>query len=630
MSDILSTGLSGLLAFRRAIDTTSHNIANANTEGYVRQRTDFAARPGTPLASGWVGSGTDVQTITRTYDQYMVAATRNSSSSYERLNVLAAQAERINNLFADTQTGLSATLQKFNNSLQAVAAQPTSVAARQVLLGDAQATVDNLQYFDSRLRDFDQESSSRISSEVIEINSLAQGVARLNRDIASGYASTGQPPNDLLDQRDVLLDKLAAKINISLVPQDQGIVNVFVGQGQALVLNQTPAQLTTQPDVYDPTRPRIMLQGAQGLTDITSAVSGGTLGGIMDFRSQVLDPARNALGQIAAGFVDAVNSQHQKGMDLTGALGASLFSVGTPTVLSSSANNGSAGVALTRTDMSAVTQADYQFGYDGTNWSLRRLDTGASVTMTGAGTAGNPFVADGLSIVVSAPGSAVAGDRYLLRPTREAVAGLGVQITNPSRLAMAAPIRASAAAANTGGATVTQGEVLDATDAALRTTTTLQFLTPTTYSINGAGSFAYTSGQPIDVNGWRVAITGSPAVGDQFVVQDNASGVGDNRNALALANSLNSPRLDSATTSLSSAVSALAGSVGLSTQHAQINRDAQKVMLDDAATQRTNAMGVNLDEEAANLIRFQQAYQAAAQLIRVANDMFDAVIAATR
>jgi flagellar hook-associated protein 1 FlgK len=252
------------------------------------------------------------------------------------------------------------------------------------------------------------------------------------------------------------------------------------------------------------------------------------------------------------------------------------------------------------------------------------------VALSGAGTVASPFVADGLSMVISTPAGAVAGDRFLIRPTRDAVNGMSTLITDAGRFAAAAPITASRNTSNTGGGTISAGEVLDPTNAQLRSTVNIQFLTASTYSVNGAGSFAYTAGQPIDLNGWRVTISGAPAVGDQFSVRDNSSGIGDNRNVLALGRSLNTPRLENSTTSVNAATARLAGTVGHFAQQSQVNRDAQQIMQDDSITLRQNAMGVNLDEEAANLIRYQQAYQAAAQLIKVANQMFDAVLAATR
>jgi flagellar hook-associated protein 1 FlgK len=249
--------------------------------------------------------------------------------------------------------------------------------------------------------------------------------------------------------------------------------------------------------------------------------------------------------------------------------------------------------------------------------------------MTGVGTTASPFQADGLSIDVSGY-TAATGDRFIIKPTANAVAGLQVLVTDPSKIAAAAPIVASAAATNTGGASITAGTVLGPTNAQLRTTATIQFLTPTTYSVNGAGNFTYTSGGNIDVNGWRVQITGTPAVGDTFTVADNTSGVGDNRNALKLANIVNQPVLNNGKTSINDAAGQFIGDIGVKTNQAQISRDAQKTVHDDSVSAQQAVSGVNLDEEAANLLKYQQAYQAAAQIIKIAQTLFDTLIQAAR
>jgi flagellar hook-associated protein 1 FlgK len=291
-------------------------------------------------------------------------------------------------------------------------------------------------------------------------------------------------------------------------------------------------------------------------------------------------------------------------------------------------NAGNAQVAVTRSATSGLTGSDYELEFNGAAWSMKRLDTGAPVALAGTGTALDPLRADGLSMVVS--GTPASGDRVLVRPTREAIAGFDLLVSDPSRVAAAAPIIASASAANTGNATITRGEVLDPANAQLRSTVTLQFTSATTYSINGAGSFTYASGQPIDVNGWRVAISGAPATGDSFSVVDGSTATGDNRNVLAMADAMAAPRLDGGTTSIPAGLGRLTSEIGVSTQQAQVNRDAQQVLQDEAVAQRQNYSGVNLDEEAANLLRYQQAYQAAAQLIRVANEMFQALLDASR
>jgi flagellar hook-associated protein 1 FlgK len=628
MGDIQGTGLSGLQAFQRALETTGHNIANANTDGYVRQTVEFSARPAQAYGSGYIGNGVDVQSIKRNYDQFLVDQSRGAASSVARLDTLATQAARVSSLFGDTTTGVSATLQQFQNALQGVATQPTSIPARQVLLGQAATLADRLTSYDAQLRSYETQSATQIQSDTATVNTLAQGVANLNKSISDGFLATGQPPNDLMDARDRLIDQLAQHVNVSTVAGANGTTNVFIGNGQALVLNTTASTLTTAPDPFDATLPRVVVTGAQGPTDITTSLSGGSLGGLLDFRSQVLDPARNALGRIALGVTDAVNQQHKAGLDLNGAFGADFFSIGAPTVLPSGRNTGAASVAASVSSVPGLTDAEYQIQYTGGAWALKRLDTGASVTMTGAGTVASPYQADGISLVVS--GAPAAGDKFVIRPTREAISGLGVLITDPARVAASSPVLPAVNAANTGSAAIASTTITNPANPALRSTATVQFLTPTTYSINGAGSFAYTAGQPIAANGWSVQLSGAPAAGDSFTVADNGTGTGDNRNALAIAAALNASTLSNGTTSVSAAASRLSSSVGLTTQQAQINRDAQQVMLDDANIQRTNSAGVNLDEEAANLIRFQQAYQAAAQVIKTASSMFETLLAAVQ
>jgi flagellar hook-associated protein 1 FlgK len=624
----MSTGLSGLMAFQRAIDVTGHNIANANTTGYTRQGLSLGTRPASPYSNGWVGNGVDVLTVRRSYDAFLTATARSADNSASQLDLFAAQAERLNNLFGNADTGIAAQFQKFQNAIQGVSAAPTSQAARQVLLGEARATVAGLQGYDEQLRQSNDSVNSQVTADVTDINGIASGIAQLNQAIAVGQGSTGQPPNDLLDQRDSLLNQLAKKISVSVVPQDNGTLNVFVGNGQSLVLGETASKLTVRPGSFDATQPIVSIGSGAASVDITGALTGGTLGGALAFRSQMLDPARNALGRIAAGFAAAVNTQHHSGMDLNGALGADFFSVGGPKVTGASTNTGTGTIGVSRSNVAALQDTDYVLQKTAGGWNLTRADSGAAVAMSGTGTNVDPFIANGVDVTVG--GAAATGDRFLIQPTREVVAGMTVNISSPSAIAAATPIRATANVANTGQATTTLGEVLDPSNPQLRQPVTLQFLTANTYSINGAGNFAYTSGQPIDLNGWRVAISGAPAVGDRFNIQDNASGTGDNRNALALAAAMNKPLLDGGTASLTQAVGGFVGQIGQATHEAQVNRDAQVAVRDEAVTSRDNSQGVNLNEEAANLLRYQQAYQAMSQVIRVAGTMFDTLLNATR
>jgi flagellar hook-associated protein 1 FlgK len=275
-----------------------------------------------------------------------------------------------------------------------------------------------------------------------------------------------------------------------------------------------------------------------------------------------------------------------------------------------------------------VTASDYVLSNNGGVLSLRRRDTGAAVTFTGTGTALDPILADGMSIVVGA-GSA-SGDQYVIHPTRDAIRGFNLAITDPSRIAAAAPIRGAAVAGNSGGGAISAGEVLDATNANLLTTANIVFTSPTQYTINGGPAQAYTAGGNIDFNGWRVQINGTPATGDSFTVRSNAGATGDNRNALALGDAMRAGVLENGTISVASAVERLTADMGLQTRTAQVNRDAEAVVNADNLAARDSVSGVNLDEEAANMLRYQQAYQAAAQVISIANELFNSLINAVR
>jgi flagellar hook-associated protein 1 FlgK len=624
----MSTGLSGLLAFRRALDVTGHNIANANTEGYSRQRVELVTRQATAFGNGYIGNGVRVASVTRNYDEFLTNQVRTSGGTLARLDVFAAQAERINNLFSDASNGLSASFQRFSNAIEGVAASPGSLAARQVMLGESRALVDKLRQFDTRLRDIDADTNSRLGMDVAEVTAIAENIARLNGQITRGIADTGQTPNDLLDQRDRLLEQLSNKLNVQIVPQDGGVVNVFVGKGQALVLNTTANELRLEPDVFDNARGNIVLVNDQSAINVSSSLGGGSIGGLLDFRSGMLDVARGNLGRIAVGLAAAVNGQHRAGMDLRGDLGSDLFNVGGVAAQSSRANTGSATLAVTRTDVNALTGADYIFEFDGSNYRLRNEADDSLVTLSGTGTVADPYRGAGLAIVVS--GTPNAGDQFAIRPTREAIVDLAVAIGDPARIAIAAPISTTADANNIGSGSISGGVVVDASNPQLRSAVALQFTSSNTYSINGAGSFAYVPGSPIEVNGWRVEISGAPQNGDRFTVTDNLNGTGDNRNAQLLVDSLSRRTLAQGSASVNSAAAALVGEVGVATRQVTTNREAQSVLHRENIAAKDNVSGVNLDEEAAQMLRYQQAYQAMTQIIRTANAMFDALLAAAR
>jgi len=422
--------------------------------------------------------------------------------------------------------------------------------------------------------------------------------------------------------------RLRGKFGVTVVAEGDSTLNVFIGTGQPLVLGNVASTITTAKDPLDPSRVQMALQTQGGTMDVSRSIAGGTLGGLLDWRREMLDPARNELGRITLAVASQVNAQHHEGMDLNGALGGDFFNVGGVGIGYAGSNTGTATVSATRTDLGAITGDDYVLTRTGTGYTLRREDTGLPVTFTGTGTVADPFVFEGMSVTVSA--GAATGDQFTIHPTTDVIQGFSVAITDPGRIAAAAPIRGSAATTNGGTGKITAGEVLDASDAQLLNTVNIVFTSATTYSVNGGPDVAYSAGGNVDVNGWRVQISGQPAVGDTFTVRNNAGAVGDNRNAFALADAMRAGVLENGTVSVTSAVERMTGNLGLQTRAAQMSRDAESAVHASDIASRDAVSGVNLDEEAANLMRYQQAYAAAAQIISVSGQMFDTLINAVR
>ncbi len=629
MADILSIGLSALLAQQRALSVTANNIANANTQGYSRQRAELTERPMERFGGGFIGTGVDVGLIRRISDNFLVTQLQTAESAFARSDSFANLAATIDDLLADSRLGITPRFQGFRDALQDLSNDPGSTSSRQALLSEGRQLISTLENFDSRLDEVSQQVNSGISSAVLEINALGRAIADLNEQ-ALALGSSGVPPADLADQRDARIQELAGLVRVQTVAQDDGTVSVFIGSGQALVVGTASSALGVENGQFGPRQMEITLQSAGGNLTITSSLTGGKLGGLLDFRREMLEPVRNEIGLFAVGLVDSFNATHREGMDLNGQLGGDFFSIAGPVAFAAAGNGGGASASVVIEDVGALQPSSYQLSYDGVNYQLIDVATGALVPTTGDGSVATPLRANGLAIVIT--GAPAAGDQFLVEPLAQAAGTIALSITDPAAVAAAAPIRTRASTGNSSAATISAGEVADITDPGLLTTTTIEFLTtsPDTYSINGAGSFAYTSGAAIVVNGARVQITGAPAVGDQFIIESNSGGVGDNRNALGLADTLAAGLFDGGVASLQDAVSQLVTAVGAQTAEVSYQRDAHDALRVRAEQSLQSVRGVNLDEEAARLLEQEQMYQAAAKTIAVADVLFQSLIAAIR
>jgi flagellar hook-associated protein 1 FlgK len=632
MSDILSTSVSGLLAFQRALSVTSNNISNVATPGYSVENANFTPQPGQATAVGYFGSGVTIESVTRSYDELLAGQVRSSQSGYSSFNTYATQASQVDNMLSDSSTGLTASLQAFVNALQTVANSPSSTAQRQALLSQAQGLAQQMQNYSAQLSTYSTGVESQISGAVTQINTLSSGIAALNGQIAAGLASTGQTPNTLMDQRDQMIDQLSQYVTVNTATQADGSMNVYIGSGQPLVIGSTSQALSASADPYNASLHNIGIVSGGNTADVTSEISGGTLGGLLAVRSQILQPVQNTLGQFSVGLATLVNQAQGAGLDLSGAAGKPMFAVGPVVTTPASTNTGTATIAVTRTSLSSLTADDYTLRQTGGAWQLTDTTTGKVVTMTGAGTAASPFVAAGVSIVVGG-GAPANGDSFQIQPTAGAAAGLSVLLTSPTQIAAASSIQTTAAAANTGTGAAS-ASVVSNPSIWVPGTYKITFGSATQYQVTDStnaviASGTYTSGTPITFNGASVTLTGAPVAGDTFNVgAASSSNVGDNSNAFALIDSLSALSFNGGTTSLSNVGNNLVSQVGVLTQQAQSNASAQKSVNQSATDTRNNLSGVNLDEEAAKMVQYQQAYSACAQLIQTSGTMFNSLLSA--
>ena len=624
MSNVFGIDVSALQAFQQAIEVTSNNVANASTPGYDVQSIDLVTTQPQDSGGVQVGAGVSVGGVTRAYSQTAAAQLNTSQSSLGQLNALQNYTSQIDNLFGTSAAGLTSALQNYYSGWSAVSDNPTSAAARQALLGDASALAQNLNTTSTQLNNLNTDVNTRITSDVQQINSVSTQIAKLNQQIANG-SDVGQAPNALLDQRDQLVSSLSQIVGVTTTSNSDGSINVFVGNGQPLVLDSTAYSLTTTSNQFNASQ--VEVANSNG-NPISSSITSGDLGGLLAARTQAIDPALNQLGQIATAVATSANTQQASGLDLNGQLGSALFSIGAPVANASINNKSAVSASVSITNIGALTADNYVLSYAAGAYTLTDQTTGADVAVTGAGTVASPLTANGLSIVLS--GTPASGDQYLIQPTAQAAGTLSVALSNPSGLAAAGAVQTSAADTNTGTATISAGTVTNAANPNLLNTVTIAFLTPTTYSINGAGSFAYTSGGNITDNGWQTQISGTPAAGDTFTVQSNAGGTGDNTNALAFVNQQSQGYLSNGTESVSGAVSALISGAGAQAQQVNTAQTAQTAVNTQAQTNVQSVTGVNLDEEAANLMQWQQSYQAAAQALSVANGLFSNLLDAVK
>lgn len=644
MANILSIAQSGLAAAQAGLATTGHNIANQATPGYSRQLVIQASLGGQNFGYGFIGNGTNVETVQRVYNEFLGSQAIAGQGTASQLATYYAQINKINNMIADPTTGLTPVLSDFFKGIQDLVANPGTAPSRQAMLSGAESLAARFQSMAGQLQGMQDGVNNEISSAVTNINAYAKQIAQLNEAISKAQNGTGQPPNDLLDQRDLIVSELAKQTRVSVVKQESGY-GIFIGNGQPLVVGNDVLELTTVTSPTDPGRLQVGY-AASGTTVILpeSSLTGGNLGGLFKYRSETLDTMKNSLGRIAIGLASTFNAQHKLGQDQNGAMGGDFFKMADPLVNPSSKNSVGSGISASISNVDALTTNDYRLSYDGTNYKVTRLPDNTSTNF-----AGLPIDMDGVTFALTGP--LAAGDEFIVKPTVNGASNFNVLIKDLSAIATATPIRTAAPTGNTGSGTISLGKVNSGFGMAnIATPVTLSYdATSVPPSLTGFPAVAvtvtnngvttnfpagtpvtYTAGSTISFDGMEIEIAGAPANGDTFTIKANANGDGDNRNMLALGELQTKKVLQGGTASYNSAYSQVVSLVGNKTREMQTNSAAEATLLKQIQTAQQSESGVNLDEEATNLLRYQQAYQASGKVMQAVSDMFDVLISLGR
>ncbi|MGG6135831.1 flagellar hook-associated protein FlgK [Pantoea allii] len=543
MSSIINSAMSGLSAAQAALSTTSNNISNYTVAGYSRQTTILAEANSTLQGKSYYGNGVNVTGVQREYDGFIAAQLRGSSANYNAANTQYSQVSNIDDLMSTSTTNLSTAIQGFFSNMQNVVSNANDPAARQSMLSNSQGLVNQFQTQAQYLTNMQNSVNTNIASNVDQINTFTTQISNLNQQIAKLSTANGATPNDLLDQRDQLVNGLNNIVGVTVSQQD-GSYTVSMANGTSLVNGFQSTKLVAMPSSSDLTRTTVGYVDPQaGNVEIPeSSLTTGSLGGMLSFRSQDLDLAQNQLGQLAAAFTTSFNTVHKQGFDSNGNQGVDFFNIGSPTVQGNSKNTSSATLTAAWTDTSALQASNYTVSYDGTNWSATRLSDNTKTTLTPTTSGGATTLnLDGMSLTVN--GTPNAKDSFLVKPVQNVVNGMSVAITSGSQIA---------AAAATGGES-------------------------------------------------------------------------DNRNAQKLL-ALQDAKVVNGNATISQAYGAMVSTVGNKTQALKTASTTQQNVVTQLTNRQQSVSGVNLDEEYANLTKYQQYYMANAQVLKTASTVFDALL----
>ena len=679
MASLINIGMSGLNASQGALATVGTNIANANTSGYSRQQIVPGSAGSQQVGGVFIGTGTTLADVRRVYNSYLDAQLQTTTSLNGDAKAYLDQIGSVDKLLSDKSTGVSAVLNSFFSSLQTAAGAPGDASARQLLLTNAQALSNRFNSISTQLNQQNEGINSQLDTLTSMVNQHTATIASLNKQIAQA-TTAGNTPNNLLDARNEAVRTLNELVGVTVQEHDN-VYDVTLGTGQALVQGNTSNTLSAVPGKVDKSQFSIQINYAQSSSDVTSVISGGKIGGLLRYRDDVLAPAMNDLGRTAIVVADAINKQLGQGLDANGEFGSSMFNsinsaqaISQRSLAATGNSPGSGNLNVSITDSGALTAYDYQVTFTSDkDYTVRRSD---GTSMGAFNLDQKPAaVIDGFTMDLNG-GALSKGDQFKVSPTRNGASNIGVQMSDASKLAFAGPLVAGKGGSNSGTGALSTPSLSSALDiyagadlglAQSQIEGAMPVRIAFDEAANGAqgyrvlnekgeeiGKGTLVPGQDnkVTINlpvldaaglpvtnadgtpktiGFDTTISGSPAKGDSFDIKFNKDGKADNTNANLLLGlqtkaTVGVGKDGTGGVSMGSSYSQLVAKVGGQASQAAVDGTANTAALAYATQTRSSVSQVNLDEEASNLVKFQQYYTASSQIIKAAQETFSTLI----
>lgn len=670
MSNLLNIGVQALQSNQSALATVGQNISNVNTDGYSRQRVDLVSRQDQ--------GGVYVLDVERVTDQFLTQQLWSDLSAYHQTSTFADLAAQLDDTLASSSTSVSASMDDYFSALQNVVDDPVSIPNRELFIAQAEALVQRFNDVDANIQRQNETVNGMVDSLASQVSNLATNIADLNARISLASAS-GNSANELRDTRDTLTNELSEIVGVTVVDPSADQYSIFIGNGQPLVIGQSVNQVVSVKGDPDSSQKEVGIMIAGNLTNIDAEISGGQLGGLLQYRNEELNDARDELGRVAISFAESMNAQHQVGINLSNEFGGDLFkdvnelSSQIERITAKSDNQATVLTARVEiNDVSALQATDYELTYgsqnqftlvrnsDGKRIELSQL-TEVTATTTSDGIAAVDqdeyflsadgkslsFAVDGIKVTIDTSSGFSKGDSFAIQPVRTGADDLALEIQDGRQLALASPLRVTEDTQNQGSAEVSvrvtdrsadafsiPGELNPPLDIVFNNSDPLSYTiydisepdNPQVFEVDAVPmeNQPYTAGSEIQLDGFAVTIDHQPVAGDRFRFEFNQDGVSDNSNALAISNLQLADVMDGA--SYQDAYGSLVERIGTRTATTRITADANLSVLEVSESAKASLSGVNLDEEAAKLVQFQQAYQASAQLISVSQTIFDSLL----